>query len=62
MNFRKRKSYNNTFLQLKEDEKDRLLSMCDSGYYDMEVMIYFNELKMMVSDIANKFIADREQL
>ena len=55
---RKKKTVNKTFLQLSDEEEDRINYFCESGDYDMKIVQYFNELKKMVSDIAFKIIKD----
>ena len=58
MKIKKKKAYNQTFLDLPENTTENIKYLWESDDFDLDIAQYFTQLKAMVSDIAFRNIRD----
>ena len=58
MKIRKKKVYNQIFLELPEKDEENIKYLWETDDFDLDIAQYFAQLKAMVSDIAFRNIRD----
>ena len=58
MKIRKKKNYNQIFLELSEKDRENIEYLWETDDFDLDIAQYFAQLKVMVSDIALRNIRD----